>query len=102
MQKIMVSILAMLLLSTVSVYAGGGKKKAKKAKAKIECCSNTVCDPGPNCTPVKNSEQAKTPVLAVAKITSTEKPDCCPEQPGCESGQTSCGNGQPSCCTKQE
>lgn len=102
MKKIMVSILAMLLLSTVTVYAGGGKKKAKKTKAKIECCSKTICEPNPNCAPVKSNDQAKPAIVAVAKINSTEKPDCCTELPGCESGQPSCGNGQPSCCTKQE
>jgi hypothetical protein len=102
MKKIIVSILAMLLLSTVTVHAGGGKKKAKKAKAKIECCSKTICEPVPNCAPVKSNDQQKTAIVAVAKVKSTEKPDCCPSQPGCDSGQPSCGNDLPFCCKKQE
>ena len=102
MKKILVSILGMLLLSAITVYAGGGKKKAKKAKARIECCTKTICVPGPTCTPVNNDDQPKAAVVAVAKINPAETPDCCPGQPGCENGQPSCGKGQPSSCPKQE
>lgn len=47
------ALIALLALATsVAVYAEGGKKKkAKKEKAKIECCSKSKCsnDENPNC-----------------------------------------------------
>ena len=44
MKKIFLGLLAIALMTTPSVYANGGKKKARK-KAKIECSKDKCCDP---------------------------------------------------------
>jgi len=59
MKKIFFSILATLLISTVSVYAEGGKPAAKKQAVKKECssancpdkanCPKPICKPGCVC-----------------------------------------------------
>lgn len=43
-------MLAIALMASPSVYANGGKKKAKKKKAKIECTKDKCCDD--KCPPV--------------------------------------------------
>ena len=43
MKKIFLSIVTMLLMSGVAVYADGGKKNAKKAAAK-QACTKSTCD----------------------------------------------------------
>lgn len=46
MKKIFLSLMAIALLASTDLYAGGGKKKkAKKDKAKIECKKEQCCDP---------------------------------------------------------
>lgn len=59
------AILALLALATsVAVYADGGKnrKKAKKEKAKTECCKKTKC-----------SEEEKAKCSIVLPLCGTEK-----------------------------
>ncbi len=59
------AIIALLVLATsVGVYADGGKnkKKAKKEKAKTECCKKIKC-----------SEEEKTKCCTVQPLCGTEK-----------------------------
>lgn len=59
MKKIFLSIIVTVIVSSVAVYAEGGKKVAKKATTKKECtkancpdkpnCHKTVCPNKPGC-----------------------------------------------------
>ena len=59
MKNIFLSILATVIMSSGAVYAGGGKKIAKKAVVKKECtksncpdqpdCKKVVCPSKPGC-----------------------------------------------------
>ncbi len=65
MKRIFLGVLALSLMTTTAVYAGGGKKKAK-AKARTECiktvcgnkkkdhnsCYPCICLPKPGCDKV--------------------------------------------------
>ena len=59
MKKIFLSIIATVIMSSVAVYAEGGKKAAKKQTAKKECTKA-------NCPDTKNCHKA-----------------ICPNKPGC-------------------
>ena len=48
MKKIFLSIIAIVIMSSVAVYAEGGKKVTKKAIAKKEC-TKANCPDNPNC-----------------------------------------------------
>ncbi len=48
MKKIFLSIAATVIMSSVAVYAHGGKKVTKKAVAKKEC-TKANCPDKPNC-----------------------------------------------------
>ena len=61
MKKIFLSIIATVIMSSVAVYAEGGKKATKKASAKKECT------------------KANCPDKADCKKTKT----ICPNRPGC-------------------
>jgi hypothetical protein len=43
MKNIFLGMLAIALMASPSVYANGGKKKARK-KAKVECTKDKCCD----------------------------------------------------------
>jgi hypothetical protein len=45
MKKIFLGLMAIALLATTDVNAGGGKKKKARKKAKIECKKEQCCDP---------------------------------------------------------
>lgn len=45
MKKIFLGMLAIALLTSVESFAGEGKKKKARKKAKIECKKDQCCDP---------------------------------------------------------
>ena len=61
MKKIIFGIIATLIMATGAVYADGGKKGAKKTKAKKVCIKT-------NCTDKADCKKTKT---------------ICPNRPGC-------------------
>ena len=61
MKKIFLSIIATVIMSSVAVYAEGGKKATKKAPAK-KGCTKTNCPDKPDCKKTKT---------------------ICPNRPGC-------------------
>ena len=80
MKKFVVATMAMLLLTGISAYANGGKKKAKKAKAasQKECCI-----PFPNCDKSKCNSVKYTEAGSAVKADGA-KQDCCAGQSSCK------------------
>lgn len=81
MKKLLVAILAVGLMASPALASnGGGKKKAKKNKATVECkmnkaCDLSKCDPKDcdpkNCDP-KNCEEKSTTCAPTASCTAKQ------------------------------